>query len=337
MALFATLTLYLEVGTVNLIQVAKELGTDEQCLDYLEKQRWPEGVRCALCGSANISRITRKTESKNKRNRIYQCLEESCGQQFSATAGTIFHDSHLPLTKWFMALALITNAKKGISAKQVQRDLKVGYQTAWYLCHRIRKAMEEKDGGLLTGTVEIDETYVGGKARRKQIRKEGKYKVKDCVVGMVERGGKLRLRHLGKGSATSEAVGAIIEANVSSDVERVITDESVIYPFGLPKEFLPKHETIMHAREYERGDVYTNTNESAFSLLKRGIVGQFHKVSIRHLPRYLAEFEYRFNRRDEQENMFGETVRRMVKTDKMPFRQLVLEAKRGRPNYEAQK
>ena len=314
---------------MNLIQVAKELGTDEQCLDYLEKQRWPEGVRCLICGSDKVSRITRQTASKNKRTRVYECLEPSCHQQFSPTAGTIFHDSHLPLTKWFMALALITNAKKGISAKQVQRDLKVGYQTAWYLCHRIRKAMEEKDGGLLSGTVEIDETYVGGKARRKK----NKYKIKDCVVGMVERGGKVRFRHLGKGSATSQAIGPIIEANVSSDVERVITDESVIYPFGLPKEFLPKHETIMHAREYVRGDVYTNTIESAFSLLKRGIVGQFHKVSIRHLPRYLAEFEYRFNRRDEQEEMFGETVRRMVKTDKMPFRQLVLEAKRGRPHY----
>ena len=264
---------------MNLIDVSTQFKSDEQCWEYWEKLRWPSGPRCTTCGSDKISVITRQSESKNKRKRLFSCLEPSCRQQFSATNGTIFHDSRLPLTKWFTAIALIVDAKKGISAKQLQRHLKVSYGTAWHLAHRIRKAMEENGGSFLTGTVEIDETYIGGKTIRRKDR--GKYRSKDAVIGMVERGGRLRLRHLGKGSATAKGIAPIVEANVSPDVERIMTDESPIYPYGLPKEQLPKHYTINHSREYVRGDVHTNTIESAFSLLKRGIVGSFHKVSIK--------------------------------------------------------
>jgi transposase-like protein len=149
---------------MKLIDVTKQFQTDEQCLDYIEKMRWPHGVGCVHCGSMSVSAITR-TAGKNKRTRIYQCLEKECGKQFSATSGTIFNDTHLPLTKWFMAIALICEAKKGISAKQVERHLGVNYRTAWHLCHRIREAM--KDGGLLTGVVEADETYLTPKKPRK--------------------------------------------------------------------------------------------------------------------------------------------------------------------------
>jgi len=308
---------------MNLIDVNQQFKTQEQCLEYWEKVRWPNGPRCTTCGSDKISTITRQTESKNKRKRIFSCLEPTCLQQFSATNGTIFHDSHLPLVKWFTAIALIVDAKKGMSAKQLQRHLHVSYGTAWHLAHRIRKAMEENGGSLLSGTVEIDETYIGGKTIRRHERGAGKYlREKDAVVGMIERGGQLRFRHIGKGSATAKAIGPVVRENVSPDVTRIMTDESAIYPFGLPKEHLAKHYTINHSREYVRGEVHTNTIESAFSLLKRGIVGSFHKVSIKHLHRYLGEFEYRFNRR-KAPGMFEETLRRIAERKPLPYSELI--------------
>src|SRR6267378_1021278 len=177
-------------ATMKLIDVTRQFNTEVKCLEYVENMRWPNGeLGCVHCGEVGrVSKITRET-GKNKRVRIYQCL--ACGKQFSATSGTIFNDTHLPLTKWFMAIAMICEAKKGMSALQVQRHLGVNYRTAWHLCHRIREAM--KDGGdLLTGVVEADETYVGGKVKRKgkpYVKKDKK----DVVIGLIERGGKLRL------------------------------------------------------------------------------------------------------------------------------------------------
>jgi len=310
---------------MNLIDLQQTFRTDDDALEYLAKLRWPEGVRCVTCGTDKVKQYASPT-TKQPTRKIYQCQEPTCKQQFTATAGTIFHDTHLPLTKWFAALALITDAKKGISAKQLQRHLGTSYKAAWYLAHRIRKAMEET-GGLLTGTVEIDETYVGGKSIRRSNRGNRRYEMKDAVVGMVERGGRLRFRHIGKGSATAARVKPVVDANVSPDVERVITDEATIYPFVFKDTFSEKHETVRHATEYVRGlDTHTNTIESAFSLLKRGIMGSFHQVSIKHLPRYLGEFEYRFNRRAEQATMFDETLGRMARLKPMPFSTLTADS-----------
>lgn len=197
---------------MNLIDVHKQFATDEQCLAYLEQMRWPKGVRCVTCGNDKLSKVTRDVTKKGKNQRIefYQCLEPTCKQQFSPTAGTIFHDSHLPLHKWFAALALIVDAKKGISAKQLQRHLGIGsYRTAWYLAHRIRKAMEESEGSLLAGTVEVDETYIGGK-----INKRGRTRAidggKEVVIGIRQRKedgfkGELRLIHAKDATAPSIA------------------------------------------------------------------------------------------------------------------------------------
>jgi transposase-like protein len=155
---------------MKLIDVTKAFASDEQCLAYLEASRWPDGVRCPVCGAKEISKIRRKVtaKTKNKRAQLYQCLEPSCKSQFSATTGTIFHDSHLPLNKWFMAVALLVDAKKSMSAFQLSRHLGVNYRTAWYLAHRIREAMVDTDGPKLTGVVEVDETYIGGKQRGAQ-------------------------------------------------------------------------------------------------------------------------------------------------------------------------
>lgn len=303
---------------MNIREAYAKFADDEQCLQYIEKMRWPDGViRCPQCGASNIKRVERSAEhkGKNKRGWFYLCLEKTCHFQFSPTYGTLFHDTHLPLIVWFQAIALMLNAKKGISAKQLQRDLGIGgYKTAWYLNHRIRQAMNDGDIPLLGGVVEIDETYIGGKTKREERGSRRLQKPKDCVIGMVERGGRVRFRHVGKGNAKAETVREVFENHIDPQVRAIVTDQSVIYPFGLPKEQLDKHFTIDHSKEYvnrENPAIHTNTIESAFSLLKRGIIGSFHKVSIKHLQRYLAEFEYRFNRRDPKVDAFTETVRRL--------------------------
>jgi transposase-like protein len=275
-------------------------------------------LACIRCGVLNrISTITRETKGKkNKRTRIYQCLE--CGKQFSATSGTIFADSHLPLTKWFLAIAFICEAKKGISSNQLKRHLGVNYRTAWHLAHRIRAAMQEGDFQL-TGKVEADETYVGGKVIRRSIKQRRPHQ-KDCVVGMIERGGKLKLIPVPDAKLT--ILQPVLERHISPDVDTIYTDEHVTYPFALRRKFDGKHRTINHSKSYGIGETHTNTIENAFSLLKRGIYGTFHKVSIKHLARYCNEFSYRFNRRGEQEEMFGETLRNLLGGAALSYKRL---------------
>ena len=293
---------------ISLAEIFIKFSTDDQCFEYIEKMRWPDSVvRCPQCGNDKISKVERKADSKNRRKWFYLCLEKTCHNQFSPTAGTLFADSHLPLITWFHAIGLMLNAKKGLSARQLQRDLGLGgYKTAWYLCHRIREAMGSGDIPKLGGIVEIDETYVGGHIKGKgQVYAR---KQKQVVMGAIERGGELRLQHV-----TGATVGnfrEFIEANVSEDTERVMTDQHRAYPAALGK-LADRHETVNHIiGEYVRGDVTTNSIESVFSLFKRGLIGQYHKLSAKHLQRYLTEFEYRFNRRDDGD-VFIETVRRL--------------------------
>jgi transposase-like protein len=297
------------------IDITKQFATDDQCLDYLERMRWPNGLACVHCGEmGRVSRIVRQTKSKNQRNRIYQCL--ACGKQFSATSGTIFNDTHLPLTKWFLAIALICEAKKGMSAKQLERHLGVNYRTAWHLCHRIREAMQD-GGDLLTGIVETDETYLTPKKPRKgkpYVKKEKR----DIVLGMIERGGRLRLVPI------SDAKREIIEPMIQKHIDPNATLQTDAHPtYEIISTRRPgEHRVINHNKSYAWGEVHTNTIENAFSLLKRGIYGTFHKVSIKHLARYCNEFSYRFNRREEQLQMFGMTVKNLVNGEKLPYAKL---------------
>jgi len=241
---------------MKLIDVHKQFQTDDQCLDYIEKMRWPNGEMCCVhCGEiGRVSKITRET-GKNKRTRIYQCL--ACGKQFSATSGTIFNDTHLPLTKWFLAIALICEAKKGVSAKQLERHLGVNYRTAWHLAHRIREAMQE--GGLLTGVVETDETYLTPKKPRKgkpYVKKE----TTDVVLGMIERGGKLRLIPM------TDSKMAIIEPEIVKHIHpdaTLQTDESAVYSIIGKRRFPGRHRTINHRSAYVMGDNHTNSIENA--------------------------------------------------------------------------
>jgi transposase-like protein len=321
---------------MNIREAYEKFGTDEQCLGYIEKMRWPDGVvRCPECNGKTVEKYdrpetnakkrrseTRDRHKSNRRNWFYICRNAECGHQFSPTAGTIFHDTHLPLIVWFQAIALILNAKKGISAKQLQRDLGIGgYKTAWYLNHRIREAMAQGIIPKLGGVVEIDETYVGGKQKGKG---QGYgMRQKEVVMGAVQRGGELRLRHIKR--VNSDTLREFINEHVGTDAERVMTDEHRAYPAALAPEFSMRHYTVNHIKgEYVRGDITTNSIESAFSLFKRGLIGQFHKLSAKHLHRYLAEFEYRFNNRHSNE-MFAEVVRRLAGIKPLQFAELTKE------------
>jgi transposase-like protein len=301
---------------VNLIDVTQQFATDEQCLAYLEQMRWPDGnVRCPVCGNDHISRITRKSTTKNVRKSLYQCLEPTCKQQFSATSGTIFNDSHLPLNKWFMALAIVVDAKKGISAKQLQTHLGIGsYRTAWYMAHRIRKAMADMDPTPMSGTIEIDETYIGGKSIRRH-RKTPK-PPKEMVLALRERStknttGRVRFFHVPNGKRVS--LQPIIDKNIAPNATRVITDDSAVYDFAINERHQKNHRKVNHSIQWivPGSKIHTNTVESSFSLLKRGLIGSFHRVSIKHLHRYLSEFEYRFNER-KAEDRFSMTLKRMA-------------------------
>jgi transposase-like protein len=294
--------------TMNLVELIAEFGTDEQCRRTLEHLRWPKGIKCPACQSDKISRIFDRDQ--------FDC--DSCRYQFSATAGTIFHDSHLPLTKWFLATYIVVESKKGISANQLKRMLSISYKTAWYLCHRIRKAMEESNPKPLTGTIELDETYIGGKRR---YVGRGSLEGKTMVLGAIERGGEVRLRVEKRKKASKKVLHAFVKETTDPEAERLMTDEAPGY-LGIADEDT-SHETVNHrAEEWVRGDVHTNSVEGVWSLFKRSIIGSYHQISAKHLDAYLDEFEWRFNQRDNP-NLFRDTLIRMVNTPKMEMKELI--------------
>jgi transposase-like protein len=289
---------------MNLVDLMHEFCDEAKCRRYIEQLRWPRGPECPKCESTKVYRLENRP--------LLLCA--SCEHQFSATAGTIFHDTHLPLTKWFLATMLLCESKKGMSACQIQRSLGVSYKTAWYLCHRIRAAMLEVAPEKLGGTVEVDETYVAGKKRR--WRPKGEVSV---VIGIRQRNGDLRL--IRAKDAKSATVREIITANVGGHVEVILTDESAIYPWALKNLLGSVHSTFNHSKEYAHGDVRTNTVESAFSLLKRGIMGTWHKVSAKHLPAYLDEMCFRFNNRKNQ-FLFRDTLIKLILSPNLEYKNL---------------
>ncbi len=292
---------------MNLMKLTETFHSEERCREYLEQLRWPDGLACLRCGGTTVSR-------SYKRNQ-YIC--DSCDYNFSVTAGTILHDTHLPLRKWFMAVYLMVEARKGVSANQLKRSLDVAYRTAWYLCHRIRKAMESAEPVRLRDRVEVDETFVGGKTRGKGRGYRGN---KSIVVGAVQRGDKIVLKVIT--SADRETLHHFIESYTDDeDTEVIYTDEWPAYK-GIEDEDT-RHETVNHSiEEWVRGDAHTNTVEGVWSLLKRAIVGSYHHVSVKHLDRYLDELEWRFNNRDNP-YLFRDTMRHLVSTENMEYKELV--------------
>jgi transposase-like protein len=295
---------------MTLIDLTLAYSSDDRCRELLERLRWPNGPECPRCADTPVR--------LEKTPRLLYC--KKCDYQFSVTTGTIFHDSHLPLIKWFTATLLMCEAKKGISALQIKRTVGMAYKTAWYLCMRIRKAMTEVNREPLDGTVEMDETYVGGKMRGHGI-KYGK-EVKEVVVGIRQRGGDLRFFHAE--DAKSGTLAQYIKEHISEDVDVIVTDELAVYPKAMIKAGMhgSRHKTIKHRDGvYVQGEIHTNTVESAFSLLKRGIVGSWHKVSAKHLAAYLEEMTFRFNRRNKTD-LFLDTLRHMVTADPLTFENL---------------
>jgi transposase-like protein len=265
---------------------------EEAAFAHLESQIWPGGPVCPHCGGVDrISKI-KANPAKRVRLGLHKCGQ--CGKQFTAKVGTVFEHARIPLHKMLQAVHLMACSKKGVSAHQLHRILQVQYRTAWFLAHRIREAMRSGEFAPMGGAgkiVEADETFIGKKAGRPQHRG---YAHKRAVLTLVNRKGEARSFHV-DGTSAAHLV-PILRANIAAETA-VMTDEAGQYAH-LNKEHFASHEFVSHgAGEYVRGNVHTNTLEGYFSIFKRGMKGIYQHCSERHLHRYLAEFDFRYNNR----------------------------------------
>ena len=290
---------------MNIMKLMEKFQSEGSCRNALAELRWKDGATCPRCGSKSI----RNSYTREQ----YDC--GACGYQFSVITGTIFQDTHLPLRKWFVAIYLMVESRKGISANQMMRTLGVGsYRTAWYLCHRIRAAMTDAAIEPLMGTIEVDETYVGGKTEGEGHGYKGN---KTLVVGAIERGGNAILDVIEH--ADKETLHKFIHGHAAPD--KVYTDDWPAYK-GIANEAV-KHETVNHsADEWVKGDIHTNSIENVWSLLKRSVVGSYHHVSKKHLDAYLDELEWRFNNR-ENPYLFRDTLLKLIRANSLPYGDLV--------------
>jgi len=307
---------------MNLMDLAQQYSSPEKAREHLEKIRWPEGPICPHCGLIGEAfKLTakppkpkvEKTRKPGKRERkttvregVWKC--SGCRQQFTVTVGTIFEDSHIPLNKWLMAFHLVCASKKGMSAHQLHRMLGVTYKSAWFMAHRIRYAMtQEPLSSKLTGTIEMDEVYIGGKRRRTQPHavKPGQraqdrlspFADKAAVVSVLQRGGKVRSTHVER--VTGENLRAVLDESCDNDIHLMTDSANVLKYVGKDR----KHSRVNHVeKEYVRWDdgvcITTNAVEGYFANLRRGIDGVYHHVGKQHLHRYLSEFDFRFNSRE---------------------------------------
>lgn len=292
--------------------LSPHLRSPEAAIEYLERLRWPDGPVCPHCGESERRAYHLKTQSTPTR-KLWKCA--ACRKQFSVTVGTIFEDSKITLDKWLLAFHLLCSSKKGMSALQIQRMLKLGsYKSAWHMLHRIRWAMAEPAFlERMSGVVEADETYIGGKARNRKKRyqgvqhKTGRGTDKAPVMLLVERGGRARSTHVA--NVSGDTIKGVIRQHVDTEA-RIMTDAFKSYR-GLDKEFA-SHQYVNHIDEWVRDDVHTNTAENFFAILKRGINGSYHHVSEAHLHRYLSEFDFRYNNREANGVGDAERTRRAI-------------------------
>lgn len=301
---------------MNLNQLASRFNTEEKCLMQLEKVRWGDSPCCNKCGSKNLT--------KRKNSIKWHC--NTCNKDSSALFGTIFENSRMPLTKWFQLIFLMINAKKGISAKQISRDIGVTYKTAWYSAMRVRCAMLDW-GEKLEGIVEMDEAYIGGKPRKRNVGhgvtaeneanlgsvyqrddkkiKRGRGTKKVAVAGIVERKGKVVLKVMDK--LTSAELMKMLQKTVNTGESTLMTDDYRAY--NKMDEIIERFVINHTSKQYVQGAIHTNTIEGVWSIIKNGIRGQYHVLSKKYLPFYLAEFAYRYNRRQlSVSETFDETL-----------------------------
>lgn len=293
---------------------------EDEARAYFEKLRWGDSPCCVHCGSVNVYRL----QGNAHRPGLLECREPQCRKQFSVMVGTIMEDTHLPLATWAKAFHLMCSSKKGISALQLQRNLGLGsYRTAWHLAHRIREAMKcEPVANMLSGDVQVDETYCGGKPRKGHGQprpKRGRGTKKTPVVVLVETNGKAH-------SAPMEPVNA---KNLRAAMEQVVSPDANIVTDELPS-YIPAtkgfagHFTVVHGRdEYVRKEDgrHTNTAESYFALLKRGLYGTFHQVSKKHLHRYCNEFSFRWNGRMVSDAALRDTAVKGIEGRRLMYHQ----------------
>ena len=285
----------------SIISIYRRFPTKESCLEHLEQVRWGDTPCCPYCKSEKVS----SHREQDRRSR-WQC--SLCRKSFSVTVGTIFHNSHVDLQRWFLLISLMFSAKKGLSAMQAARDLEMRRPTVWSMMHRIRRAMID-DGKLLAGIVEMDETYIGGKPR-KSNRKDpddpgsprGRGTDKAPVIGAVERGGRVKAKAINKEEMTGADLLKIVREMMDMPKSVLNTDE---YPGYNSMSNHVLHRTISHKDGYSRrdlftgqyGNIHTNTIEGFWAIVKRAVYGQFHHVSKKYLPLYLNELTYRYNNR----------------------------------------
>lgn len=299
----------MENDDLNLITLAQHFSDEDRAREYVENLRWPDGPVCPHCGEVdNAYRLTPKDSKKGKHVRpgVWKC--GGCREQFTVTVGTIFEDSHIPLSKWLLAYHLLCASKKGMSAHQLHRMLKVTYRSAWFMAHRIRYTMtQEPLSSKLPGIFEIDETYIGGRTRKsrteegKAANKRNKTLNKASVVSVLQRDGYVQSRHVER--VTAENLKPMIEQMVAEDAH-IITDCSTTLKGALMGR---RHDQVNHtANEYVRYEnglcITTNGIEGFFANLKRGINGVYHHVGQQHLHRYLSEFDFRYNSRKESDS-----------------------------------
>lgn len=285
----------------SIISICRRFPTKESCLEHLEKVRWGEEPCCPYCMSEKVSR-KKEIEQRNR----WQC--SLCRKSFSVTVGTIFHNSHVDLQRWFLLISLMFSAKKGLSAMQAARDLEMRRPTVWSMMHRIRRAMVD-DGKLLAGIVEMDETYIGGKPRKSNYKDpddkgspRGRGTDKAPVIGAVERGGRVKAKAVKKEEMTGADILKIVREMMDMPNSVLNTDEYPGYN-GMSNHVL--HRAISHREGYSRrdlfsgqyGNIHTNTIEGFWAIVKRAIYGQFHHVSKKYLPLYLNELTFRYNHR----------------------------------------
>jgi transposase-like protein len=281
---------------MTLIELVERFPDNESCRQHLIRVRWPDGVRCPRCQSEKVSEL--------KGRKQWTCL--GCRYRFSATAGTIFHQSHIGLRKWFMAIFVVLNAKKGISSLELKRQLKISQECCWHMVHRIREAMREHDGLFFSGVVQMDEHYTGGAPRKGSNKPKvvGRGTNRPIVVGALEKEtGRIKTAHVQ--NVKKQTMLEFAETCVHFEEADLHTDQ--LKSYNLLGSLCRSHGVVDHSDWFvSAAGVHTNGAENAWSLFARAVMGSFHRISKKHLHRYLSEFDSRFNsRRDDAGEFFN--------------------------------
>lgn len=297
----------------NIIQITKDFNTQAKCLSYLQTLRWGKTVKCPYCNSKEV-RLTSKPKAR------YVC--QNCKEQFSVFSETIFEGTLLPLPKWFAAIALVLNAKSGMAAKEVERNIGMTYKTAYYLCMRIRIGMLMKKSKLV-GIIEMDESYFGGRARKNgkiqdntpslstNTLKRGRGTNKVSVTAMVQRKGNVTTKVMEK--LTKRNLLAMLKSHATKENSILITDGFRSYT---ELEQYIDRLVINHSKEYSKGIVHINTVEGFWSYVKNGIKGSYKAISKKYLPFYLVEYEWKYNHKVYRGNEFEAFLKNALKQDK---------------------